>query len=80
VQDGLVRDARVALGGVATAPWRAREAEALLKGQRYDDTLAQRVADAAFAGAVAKKHNAFKIDLGKRVVARALHQAVTMEV
>src|SRR4051795_12512772 len=80
VQDGMVRDARVALGGVATAPWRAREAETLLKGQKYDDTLAQRVADAAFAGAVAKKHNAFKIDLGKRVVARALHQAVTMEV
>jgi len=80
VQDDMVRDARVAIGGVATAPWRAREAEALLKRQKYDDTLARRVADAAFAGAVAKKHNAFKIDLGKRVVARALHQAITMEV
>ena len=81
VQDGgMVRDARIALGGVATAPWRVREAEALLKGQKYDDALAQHVAEAAFAGATAKKHNAFKIDLGKRVVARALHQAVTMEV
>src|SRR5438552_6039188 len=81
VQDGgMVRDARIALGGVATAPWRVREAEALLKGQKYDDALAQHVAEAAFAGASAKKHNAFKIDLGKRVVARALHQAVTMEV
>jgi xanthine dehydrogenase YagS FAD-binding subunit len=80
VQDGMVRDARVALGGVATVPWRAREAEALLKGARYDDPLAQRVAEAAFAGALPKKHNAFKIGLGKRVVARALHQAVTMEV
>jgi xanthine dehydrogenase YagS FAD-binding subunit len=80
VQDGVISDARVALGGVATVPWRAREAEALLKGQKFDDTLAQRVADAAFASAHGRRHNTFKIALGKRVVARALHQAVTMEV
>ena len=80
VQDGTIRDARVALGGVATVPWRAREAEALLKGQEFDDGLAQRVADAAFADARGRQHNSFKIALGKRVVARALHQAATMEV
>jgi xanthine dehydrogenase YagS FAD-binding subunit len=80
VRDGLVRDARVALGGVATIPWRAREAEAALKGERFDDGLAQRGAEAAFAGAKGYKHNAFKIALGKRVVARALHQAAAMEV
>jgi xanthine dehydrogenase YagS FAD-binding subunit len=80
VQDGLLRDARVALGGVATVPWRAREAEALIKGQRFDDGLAQRVAEAAFAGARGSKHNEFKIALGQRVVARALHQAAAMEV
>lgn len=80
VADGTVRDARVALGGVATVPWRAREAEALLKGQKFDDGLAQRVAEAAFAGAKARRHNAFKIELGKQVVARALHQAAAMEV
>jgi xanthine dehydrogenase YagS FAD-binding subunit len=80
IQDGTVRDARVALGGVATVPWRAREAEALLKGQKLDDGLAQRAADAAFTGAAGRKHNAFKIELGKRVVARALHQAAAMEV
>jgi len=80
VQDGLVRDARVALGGVATVPWRAREAEAVIKGQKLDDGLAQRVAEAAFATAKGNKHNAFKIGLGKRVVARALHQAAAMEV
>jgi xanthine dehydrogenase YagS FAD-binding subunit len=80
VQDGTIRDARVALGGVATIPWRAREAEALLKGQKFDDALAARVAEATFAGATARKHNAFKIALGKRVVARALHQAATMEI
>lgn len=80
VQDGVIRDARVALGGVATVPWRAREAEALLKGQRFDDALAQRVADAAFADARGRRHNAFKIALGRRVIARALQQAVTMEI
>ena len=63
---------------MATMPWRAREAESLLKGQAFDDALAQRVADAAFVGARGRKHNSFKIALGKRVVARALHQAVAM--
>ena len=80
VQDGIVQDARVALGGVATVPWRAREAEALLKGLKFDDGLAGRVAEAAFAGAQPREHNAFKVDLGKRVVARALHKAATMEI
>ena len=80
VQEGTVRDVRIALGGVATVPWRAREAEAVLKGQKFDDGLAQRVADAAFAGAKGRRHNSFKIALGKRVVARALQQAVTMEI
>jgi xanthine dehydrogenase YagS FAD-binding subunit len=80
VQDGTVREARVALGGVATVPWRAREAEALMKGQRLDDALAQRVAEAAMAGAIDRQHNAFKIDLGKRVVAHALQRAATMEI
>ena len=80
LQDGKVRDARVALGGVATVPWRAREAEALLKGQKFDDSLAARVADAAFAGARGRTHNGFKIALGKRVVARALNQAASLEI
>ena len=80
LQDGVVRDSRVALGGVATIPWRAPEAEALIKGQKLEHALIQRAAEAAFAGAIAKKHNAFKIALGKRVVARALHQAVMMEI
>ncbi len=78
--DGVIRDARIALGGVATVPWRAREAEAVLRGQRLDETMAQRAADAAFADARPRKHNAFKIALGKRVLARALQQAATMEI
>lgn len=80
VRDGTISDARIALGGVATLPWRSRDAETLLKGQKFDDDLAQRAAEAAFTGASARQHNAFKIALGKRVVARALHEAATMEI
>jgi xanthine dehydrogenase YagS FAD-binding subunit len=80
VEGGVIRDARVALGGVATVPWRSRQAEALLKGQKFDDVLAQRVAGAAFEGAAGRQHNTFKIALGKRVVGHALRQAVMMEI
>ena len=80
VQDGVVRDARVALGGVATTPWRARQAEAALKGERLDEGLANRAGEAAFEGAEGRQHNAFKIALGKRVVVRALQRAAAMEV
>lgn len=80
LRDGVVRDARVALGGVATTPWRARSAEAVLKGERFDDALAQRAGEAAFERAEPRQHNSFKVALGKRVVARALQQAAAMEV
>lgn len=80
LQDGIVRQSRIALGGVATVPWRAREAEAALDGQRLDEQSAQAAAEAAFAGAQSYKHNAFKIALGKQTLVRALLQAKTMEV
>jgi len=80
MQDGMIRDARLALGGVATVPWRAAEAEALLRGQRLDDVLASRVAEAAFADAKARPQNAFKVALGRKVVVRALQQAASMEI
>jgi xanthine dehydrogenase YagS FAD-binding subunit len=57
-----------------------REAEALLKDQKFDEAIVQSVADLPFVGATAKRHNEFKIALGKRVVARALHQAATMDI
>jgi xanthine dehydrogenase YagS FAD-binding subunit len=75
-----VREARIALGGVATVPWRAREAEAELKGKPLDDGTMQRAADAAFSGATPRRHNAFKIPLGKQVLIRALRETRQMEV
>jgi xanthine dehydrogenase YagS FAD-binding subunit len=49
IDDGVVREARIALGGVATVPWRAREAEAALRGRRLDEASAEIAAEAAFA-------------------------------
>lgn len=78
--DGAVREARIALGGVATVPWRAREAEAVLSDQPLNDGVLDRCADKAFEGARARQHNLFKVELGKRTLKRALRQAAQMEV
>jgi xanthine dehydrogenase YagS FAD-binding subunit len=75
-----VRAARIALGGVATQPWRARQAEALLAGRPLDEATAQQAAEAAFRGASPREHNAFKVALGKQTLIRALHQAAAMDV
>ncbi len=68
----VVRDARIALGGVATRPWRAAEAERVLVGQRLTPATARAAGEAAFAGAATTRHNAFKVELGARTVADAL--------
>jgi xanthine dehydrogenase YagS FAD-binding subunit len=68
------------LGGVATAPWRAREAEAQLAGQPVNAQTLQNAANMAFAQARPRQHNAFKIELGKRTLIRALNQAANMQV
>ncbi|HVV61488.1 MAG TPA: xanthine dehydrogenase family protein subunit M [Pseudolabrys sp.] len=75
-----VRQARIALGGLATVPWRAHEAEARLKGKKLDDETMAAAANAAFASAQPGKHNAFKVELGKRTLVRALRQAATLEI
>ncbi len=80
LEDGVVHDARIALGGVATVPWRAREAEAILKGQPLDDSTAAKAAEAAFAAARPLAHNAFKIPIGEQTIVRALLQARDMQV
>jgi xanthine dehydrogenase YagS FAD-binding subunit len=75
-----VREARIALGGVATTPWRAREAEARLKGQRLDEDTAARAAETAFAEARTTEQNAYKVPLGKQTLVRALLDAKAMEI
>jgi xanthine dehydrogenase YagS FAD-binding subunit len=79
-QDGIVRSARIALGGVATVPWRAAKAEAALHGKTMNERNAATAADAAFSSAKGYGHNDFKIELGKRTLQRALLQVAALEI
>ena len=72
VEGGVIRQARIALGGVAPKPWRARAAEEMLAGAAADERAFQRAAETALADARPSGDNAFKIELAKRIVARAL--------
>jgi xanthine dehydrogenase YagS FAD-binding subunit len=74
-----IREARIALGGVATVPWRAAAAEAMLTGKPCNDGLFAQAAEAAFVHAAPREHNSFKVALGQRTLVRALKQAVAME-
>jgi len=67
-----VQDIRVALGGVATKPWRARSVEAALRGKPLAGEAVVRASRLAVEGAVDRGANRFKIDLAPRVVARAI--------
>ncbi len=75
-----VREARIALGGVATVPWRAREAEAALHGKQLTQSMASEAARAAFAAAKPRSHNAFKVAIGQQALIRALMEAKQIEV
>ena len=70
-----IRHARLALGGVAHKPWRDPAAEAVLDGQAASGDNFARAADVLLQGAKGYEHNAFKIDLARRAIVRALTQA-----
>ncbi|ARP82990.1 FAD-binding molybdopterin dehydrogenase [Bordetella genomosp. 8] len=70
-----IKDVRVALGGVATKPWRARGVEAELAGKPFTESVIRAAANRATEGAVARQHNTYKITLLPRVVTRALLEA-----
>ncbi|MBJ3778393.1 FAD binding domain-containing protein [Acuticoccus mangrovi] len=72
IEDGRILEARLALGGVAAKPWRARDAERLLAGAAPTPEAFRRAADAALDGAHPSGDNAEKIELAARVAARAL--------
>ena len=73
--DGRIREARIAVGGVAHKPWRRPEAEALLVGERPSRDAFSRAAETLLAGAESQGENAFKIPLAHRLVVRALDVA-----
>ena len=75
-----VKDARIGLGGVATVPWRAREAEEILKRKPMTEAAAEAAAEAAFAQAQTRDQNAYKPELGRRTLVRALMSAAALEI
>ncbi len=75
VRDGIVRDAGLALGGVAHRPWRLASAEEALIGKRLDDSSIGAASERLLAGARPLKDNAFKVELARRSIARALKTA-----
>ena len=75
IEDGTIKEARLALGGVAHKPWRDREAEAQLNGAAADARELRRAADTLLRDARGFGHNDFKIELARRAIVRALTQA-----
>ena len=71
----VIRNARLALGGVAAKPWRVRSVETLLAGAKPTRTAFEAAAAAALADATPSGENAYKIDLAKRVITRAFLMA-----
>ena len=75
MEAGLIKEARVALGGVAPKPWRVPAAETALEGESPSRNAFLRFADALIDGAVGHGGNDFKIPLARRAIVRACHQA-----
>ena len=72
VEGGRVRSGRVVLSGAAPIPWRSREAESMIAGNRLDQATCRRAAEAAMASAVPLKRNEYKIPLFKGVIEEEL--------
>ena len=75
LDQGRIAEGRLALGGVALKPWRAREAERTLSGAEPNEQTFRQAADAALAEAKPSGDNAFKIELARRLVVRTLTRA-----
>jgi xanthine dehydrogenase YagS FAD-binding subunit len=71
----MIKEARLALGGVAHKPWRDAAAETALRGEKPNEGSFRRAADLLLRGAKGYEHNTFKIDLAHRAIIRALTQA-----
>lgn len=75
IQGGVIRDARIAMGGIGAKPWRIKRAEALLKGMNAGRHAYAEAAEEGLRNAHTHKHNAFKVELAKRTLIQALEQA-----
>ncbi len=75
LEGDTIKEARLALGGVAHKPWRDPAAEAALRGQRVGESAFAKAADLLLRGARGYGHNSFKIGLARRAILRTLSQA-----
>jgi xanthine dehydrogenase YagS FAD-binding subunit len=73
---GMVRDARVVLGGVAPIPWRARKSEEFLRGKKLDEGIATQAGEIAVEGAKPLKDNIYKVKMAQDLVQRGLLASV----
>ncbi|MBM3223304.1 MAG: xanthine dehydrogenase family protein subunit M [Candidatus Tectomicrobia bacterium] len=78
LEQGRVQHARLVLGGVAPTPWHSLHGEAALEGQELSPALAARVADTVLAEAQPRAHNAFKVEIGRALIARAIMTVATL--
>lgn len=76
VDRGMIRDVRLAFGGLATIPWRAQKAEAVLRGAPATEASFVRAAEAELADARPLRENAFKIQLARNILVRTLQELV----
>ena len=76
IRDGCIADVRLAMGGVAHKPWRARRAEAVLRGGRPSTEHFAAAADAEMEAARPLEHNRYKVELGRHLIVRALSTAL----
>ncbi len=72
VNDGVLRNVRIVLGAVANTPVRSLQAEAIVEGQPFGESLARQAGEAAIADAQALEHNRYKLPLTRNLVAQAL--------
>jgi xanthine dehydrogenase YagS FAD-binding subunit len=75
ISNGKINQSRIALGGVGTIPWRASAAEKELRGSEISEEVFRKAADKELATARSRQHNAFKTELAKRTLVRALMTA-----
>ena len=78
IEAGVIGDVRLALGGIATKPWRARRAEQVLIGAPAERASFVQAAREELAAAVPRRLNAFKVELAERTIVRALETATIM--
>ncbi|MER5177622.1 hypothetical protein ABT009_04465 [Streptomyces sp. NPDC002896] len=72
IEEGAIREARLALGGVGTVPWRARAVEDLLRGRQADEENFRAAAEVPLRDPYTVPGTEFKVELARRVIVHAL--------